>query len=167
MLLPFFESHDASISTVLSDNGREFCDQKDHHSHELFFQLEEIEHRTTKVRRPQGNGFVERLHRTLLDEHFRIQDHVKWYKALDEMQQNMDNDLVICNNKRPPPRAQHEGGDTLCHIRERAQHRTKRNEVMLRIDFQTSISRPLASPYFFSPHKAFSAVGGGLVIISR
>lgn len=57
--------------------------------------------KNTEVRRPQGNGFIERLHRTLLDEHFRIQDHVKWYKALDEMQQNMDNDLVICNNKRP------------------------------------------------------------------
>ncbi|MBC6488026.1 hypothetical protein A9Z50_02365 [Aeromonas hydrophila] len=44
----------------------------DHHPYELFLQLEGIEHRTTKVRRPQSNGFIERRHRTLLDEHFRI-----------------------------------------------------------------------------------------------
>lgn len=34
--------------------------------------LERIEHRSTKVRRPRNNGFVERMHRTLLDEHFRV-----------------------------------------------------------------------------------------------
>jgi transposase InsO family protein len=51
--------------TALYDGGRT-------HTYELFLQLEGIEHRTTKVRRPRSNGFIERLHRTLLDEHFRI-----------------------------------------------------------------------------------------------
>ena len=64
-------------------------------------QLEEIEHRTTRVRRPQSNGFVERLHRTLLDEHFRIQGRTKWYEALDEMQTDLDDYLVTYNTKRP------------------------------------------------------------------
>ncbi|MBD3898195.1 IS481 family transposase [Halomonas sp. ML-15] len=100
-VLPFFESHNARISTVLSDNGREFCGRKDHHPYELFLQLEEIEHRTTKVRRPQSNGFVERLHRTLLDEHFRIQGRTKWYEALEEMQTDLDDYLIIYNTKRP------------------------------------------------------------------
>ena len=55
-------------------------------------QLEEIEHRTTQVRRPQirrirpCNGFVERFQRTLLDEHFRIQGRKKFYETLTEMQ---------------------------------------------------------------------------------
>lgn len=89
-VLPFFEAHNVKVSTVLSDNGREFCGRKDQHPYELFLQLEEIEHRTTRVRRPQSNGFVERLHRTLLDEHFRIQGRTKWYEALDEMQQDLD-----------------------------------------------------------------------------
>ena len=71
-VLPTFEAHQARIATVLSDNGREYCRRPDHHPFELFLQLEEIEHRTTKVRRPQFNGFVERLHRTPLDEHFRV-----------------------------------------------------------------------------------------------
>ncbi|QOR37146.1 IS481 family transposase [Billgrantia diversa] len=100
-VLPFFEAHNAKVSTVLSDNGREFCGRKDQHPYELFLQLEEIEHRTTKVRRPQSNGFVERLHRTLLDEHFRIQGRTKWYEALEEMQQDLDDYLATYNTKRP------------------------------------------------------------------
>ena len=44
-------------------NGREFWGRPDRHAFELFLKLEEIEHRATKVCRPQSNGFVERLHR--------------------------------------------------------------------------------------------------------
>lgn len=66
-VLPFFEKHNAQITTVLSDNSREFCGRADQHPYELFLQLEGIEHRTTRVRRPQSNGFVERLHKTLLE----------------------------------------------------------------------------------------------------
>jgi transposase InsO family protein len=65
-VLPFFEAHEARVYTILSDNGREFYGRPDHHPYELFLQLEGIEPRTTKVRRPQSNGFIERLHRTLL-----------------------------------------------------------------------------------------------------
>lgn len=68
---PFFEVHEARVYIILSDNGREFCGCPDHHPYELFLQLEGIEHRTIKVRRPQSNGFIE-PNRTLLDEHFRI-----------------------------------------------------------------------------------------------
>lgn len=100
-VLPFFESHDAKIETVLSDNGREFCGRPDQHPYELFLQLEGIEHRTTKVRRPQSNGFVERLHRTLLDEHFRIMGRKKWYESVEEMQKDLDTYLVYYNTKRP------------------------------------------------------------------
>lgn len=100
-VLPFFETHKAKISTVLSDNGREFCGRKDHHPYELFLQLEEIEHRTTQVRRPQSNGFVERLHRTLLDEHFRVMGRKKFYESITEMQKDLDDYLVVYNTKRP------------------------------------------------------------------
>lgn len=99
-VLPFFEQHSARVETVLSDNGREFCGRPDAHPYELFLQLEGIEHRTTKVRRPQSNGFVERLHRTLLDEHFRIMGRTKWYESLAEMQQDLDAYFVQYNTKR-------------------------------------------------------------------
>lgn len=100
-ILPFFDQHGASVRTVLSDNGREFCGRPDRHPYELFLQLEGIEHRTTKVRRPQSNGFVERLHRTLLDEHFRVMGRKKWYESLEEMQADLDEYLVMYNTKRP------------------------------------------------------------------
>lgn len=44
-----------------------------------------IEHRTTKVRRPESNGFIEGLHKTLLDEHFRIAGRTTWYESVEQM----------------------------------------------------------------------------------
>lgn len=99
-VIPTFEAHNAKITTVLSDNGREFCGRPDSHPYELFLQLEEIEHRTTKVRRPQSNGFVERLHRTLLDEHFRVMGRKKWYESIEEMQKDLEEYLKHYNEKR-------------------------------------------------------------------
>jgi transposase InsO family protein len=100
-VLPFFEQHKVGIDTILSDNGREFCGRPDKHPYELFLQLEDIEHRKTKVRRPQSNGFVERLHRTLLDEHFRLKGREKFYESVAEMQADLDEYLVRYNTKRP------------------------------------------------------------------
>lgn len=100
-VLPFFETHGVKVKTILSDNDREFCGRPDRHSYELFLQLEEIAHRTTKVRRPQSNGFIERLHRTLLVEHFRIQGRTKWYDSVEEMQKDLEKYLAHNNQKRP------------------------------------------------------------------
>ncbi len=99
-VLPFFEEHNVKVKNVLTDNGREYCGRPDHHPFELFLQLEDIEHRTTKVCRPQSNGFVERLHRTLLDEHFRIKGREKYYESLSEMQEDLDKFLEYYNNER-------------------------------------------------------------------
>lgn len=99
-VLPFFEDHGARIQTILSDNGREFCGRPDQHPFELFLQLEDIEHRTTQVRRPQSKGIVERLHRTLLDEHFRIVGRTKFYESIEEMQVDLDDYLKIYNQER-------------------------------------------------------------------
>ena len=100
-VLPFFEKQRARITTILSDNGREFCGRPDQHPYELFLQLEEIEHRTTRVRRPQTNGFIERFHRTLLDEHLRVLGRTKWYESVEEMQIDLDTYLEHYNRKRP------------------------------------------------------------------
>jgi transposase InsO family protein len=56
---------------------------------------------STRVRRPQSNGFVERLHRTLLDEHFRVMGRTKFYESIDEMQVDLDAFLVTYNTRRP------------------------------------------------------------------
>jgi transposase InsO family protein len=100
-VLPTFETHDAKIDAVLSDNGREFCGREDRHPYELFLQLEGIEHKRTRVNRPQSNGIVERLHRTLLDEHFRVEGRKTWFETIEEMQVVLDQYLVEYNAKRP------------------------------------------------------------------
>ncbi len=100
-VLPTFEAASARIKVVLSDNGREFCGRPDRHPYELFLQLEEIEHRTTKAKRPQSNGIVERLHRTLLDEHFRVEGRRTWFETIEEMQTVLDDYMTVYNRKRP------------------------------------------------------------------
>jgi transposase InsO family protein len=100
-VLPTFEEHGAKIDAVLSDNGREFCGRPDQHPYELFLQLEDIKHKTTKVGRPQSNGIVERLHRTLLDEHLRVQGRTVWYETVEEMQKALDAWLLSYNRERP------------------------------------------------------------------
>lgn len=98
-VLPFSEAHEARVYTILSDNGREFCGRPDHHPYELFLQLEGIEHRTTKVRRPQSNDFIERRHRTLLDEHFRIKGRTTRYESVEQMQTDLYSYLEHYNNQ--------------------------------------------------------------------
>ena len=79
-VLPTFEAHGAVIGAVLSDNGREFYGRADQHPYELFLQLEGIVHKTARVGRPQSNDIVERLHRSLLDEHLRVQGRTVWHE---------------------------------------------------------------------------------------
>ena len=90
-----------SVFVVLSDNGREFCGREDRHPYQLFLQLEEIEHRKTKVDRPQSNGFIACFHRTLLDEHLRVKGRTTWYESVEEMQTDLDAYLETYNRNRP------------------------------------------------------------------
>ena len=100
-VLPTFEAAGAKIAVLLSDNGRGFCGRPDLHPYELFLQLEEIEieHRITKVKRPQSNGIDERLHRTLLDEHFRVEGRKTWFETVEEMQPVLDAYLEHYNQR--------------------------------------------------------------------
>lgn len=99
-VLPTFEVHGNEVYTVLSDNGREFCGRMCRHPYELFLQLEGIKHRKTRVKRPQSNGVVERFHRTLLNEHFRVDGRRTWFDTVEEMQVALDAYLVTYNTER-------------------------------------------------------------------
>jgi transposase InsO family protein len=70
----------------------------------LYLALNDIEHRRTKVRRPQTNGFVERFNRTVLDEFFRIAFRQKLYESVEELQADLDAWLIHYNTERPYPR---------------------------------------------------------------
>ena len=99
-VLPFYEALGVPVQTILSDNGREFSGRPEQHPYQLLLALHDIEHRTTKVRSPRTNGFVERMNRTLLDEHFRIKGREKWYESVDEIQADLDVFIEFYNLKR-------------------------------------------------------------------
>ena len=99
-ILPFYEFLGIEIGAILTDNGREFCGKPESHPYELLLALEGIDHRTTKVRSPQTNGFVERMNRTLLDECFRVEGRKKWYLEPAEIQRDLDRFLAFYNTER-------------------------------------------------------------------
>ena len=99
-VLPFYEALGVSVGAVLTDHGREFCGRPDQHPYELILALEQIEHRTTKVRSPRTNGFVERMNRTLLDECFRVKGRTEWYLSPAEIQRDLDAYLEEYNLRR-------------------------------------------------------------------
>jgi transposase InsO family protein len=99
-VLPFYEALGVPVGAVLTDNGREFCGRLDAHPYELLLAIEEIEHRTTRIRSPRTNGFVERMNRTLLDECFRISGRTTWYLDVEEIQRDLDRFLTYYNLER-------------------------------------------------------------------
>lgn len=99
-VLPFYEALGVRVGAVLTDNGREFCGKPDSHAYELLLAVDEIEHRTTRVRSPRTNGFVERMNRTLLDECFRVAGRSTWYENTDEIQADLDRFLDYYNVQR-------------------------------------------------------------------
>jgi transposase InsO family protein len=99
-VLPFYQALGVEVGAVLTDNGREFCGQPGKHPYELLLALEGIEHRTTRVRSPRTNGFVERMNRTLLDECFRVYGRTTWYIEVPEIQRDLDLYLNFYNLQR-------------------------------------------------------------------
>ena len=98
--LPCYEERGLAVEAVLTDNGREYCGTEAH-PYELYLALNDIEHRTTKVKHPWPNGFVERCHRTVLDEFFRAAFRTRFYESVEALQADLDAWLVHDNTERP------------------------------------------------------------------
>ena len=63
--------------------------------------MENIDHTRTKVKSPQTNGIVERFHRTVLNEFYRVAFRRKIYRGLEELQGDLDAWLREYNEVRP------------------------------------------------------------------
>ena len=83
----------------LPKTAKEFCG-KDTHPYEIYLNLNEIEHRTSKVRHPQTNGFAERFNRTIMDGFFRQAFRTKFYESVEELQKDLDQWLIYYNTER-------------------------------------------------------------------
>jgi transposase InsO family protein len=99
-VLPFYEALGVAIGAILTDNGREYCGRPDQHPFELLLAMDGIQHRTTQIRSPRTNGFVERMNRTLLDECFRVTGRTTWYLEPAEIQRDLDRFLEYYNLQR-------------------------------------------------------------------
>ena len=71
-VLPFFAEHEIPLNRVLTDRGTEYCGTPERHEYELYLAVENIDHTRTKTKSPQTNGIVERFHKTLLNEFYRV-----------------------------------------------------------------------------------------------
>ena len=89
-VLPFFSGEGLEVKRILTDRATEYRGKPELHHYELFLALNDIEHSLTKVAKPRTNGFVERFHRTVLDEFFREAFRKKPYASLEELQADLD-----------------------------------------------------------------------------
>lgn len=89
-VIPFYEEHGIPLQRVLTDRGTEYCGTHDRHEYELYLAVENIDHTRTKTKSPQTNGIVERFHKTLLDEFYRIAFRKKVYGTIGELQADLD-----------------------------------------------------------------------------
>jgi transposase InsO family protein len=100
-VVPFFDAHGIPLCRVLTDRGTEYCGSPEHHEYELYLAIEDIDHTRTKAKSPQTNGIVERFHKTVLNEFYRVAFRKKLYRSLDEMQTDLDAYVVEYNDERP------------------------------------------------------------------
>jgi transposase InsO family protein len=99
-VIPFFDEHGLRVDRVLTDRGTEFCGAHDRHEYELYLAVEDIDHTRTKTRSPQTNGICERFHKTLLDEFYRVAFRKKVYRAIEELQADLDEWMKQYNEAR-------------------------------------------------------------------
>jgi len=100
-VIPFFDEQGVKLQRVLTDRGTEYCGNPEHHDYELYLAVEDIDHSRTKTKSPQTNGIVERFHKTMLNEFYRIAFRKKLYGSVAELQADLDQWLEQFNRNRP------------------------------------------------------------------
>jgi transposase InsO family protein len=100
-VIPFFDEQGVTLQRVLTDRGTEYCGAPERHEYELYLAVENIDHTRTKVKSPQTNGIVERFHRTVLNEFYRVAFRRKIYATIEELQRDLDLWLKEYNELRP------------------------------------------------------------------
>ncbi len=103
-VLPFDGDRGLAVEAILTDNGKEYCGTEAHPD-ERYLAWNDIEHRTTRVRHPWTDGFVERVPCTALDGFFRVAFRTIFYESVEALQIDLDAWLVHDNAGRPAGRA--------------------------------------------------------------
>src|SRR5207344_3058354 len=100
-VVPFYDAREVRLCRVLTDRGTEYCGNPEHHEYELYLALEDVDHSRTKTKNPQTNGIVERFHKTVLDEFYRVAFRKRIYGSIAELQADLDIWVRSYNEERP------------------------------------------------------------------
>src|SRR3954449_11111219 len=100
-VVPFYDQHEVKLSRVLTDRGTEYCGSPERHEYELYLAVEDVDHSRTKTKSPQTNGIVERFHKTVLDEFYRVAFRKRIYSSIAELQIDLDAWIRSYNEERP------------------------------------------------------------------
>lgn len=100
-VIPFYDEQEVDLLRVLTDRGTEYCGNPERHEYELYLAVENIDHSRTKTKSPQTNGIVERFHKTVLNEFYRIAFRRKIYRSIEELQADLDQWMAGYNEERP------------------------------------------------------------------
>ena len=96
VLVPLYRKAGWPLQRVLTDGGSEFKGAFDVACRDLG-----IRHTRTQPRHAWTNGFVERLHSTILQEHWRIQFRRRYFTNRASMQQTLEAFMRFYNEQRP------------------------------------------------------------------
>jgi transposase InsO family protein len=99
-VVPFYDAHEVKLSRVLTDRGTEYCGNPERHEYELYLAVEDVDHSRTKTRNPQTNGIVERFHKTVLNEFYRVAFRKRIYGSIAELQADLDEWIRAYNESR-------------------------------------------------------------------
>jgi len=99
-VVPLFDAHEIPLLRVLTDRGTEYCGNPERHAYELYLAVEDVDHSRSKTKSPQTNGIVERFHKTVLDEFYRVAFRKKVYRSIDELQVDLDAWIKGYNEER-------------------------------------------------------------------
>src|SRR4051812_13180221 len=100
-VVPFYDAHEVKLSRVPTDRGTEYCGNPERHEYELYLAVEDVDHSRTKTKNPQTNGIVERFHKTVLDEFYRVAFRKRIYGSIVELQADLDEWIKSYNESRP------------------------------------------------------------------
>ena len=100
-VVPFYDAQEVKLTRVLSDRGTEYCGSPEHHEYELYLAVEDVDHSRTKAKNPQANGIVERFHKTVLDEFYRVAFGKRIYGSIAGVQDDLDGWIRSYNEDRP------------------------------------------------------------------
>jgi transposase InsO family protein len=96
VLVPLYRRAGWPVERILTDNGAEFKGAFDLACRELG-----VRHTRTQPGHAWTNGFVERLHQTLLHEHWRIAFRRRYFTSREQLQASLMAYLEYYNRQRP------------------------------------------------------------------